>query len=107
MGRPELGTKCACASCAERFYDLNRSPAICPKCGATQPPVSLHASRRVRANPGGAPMSRRPLSPIAEDDAEPIAAIEDDEDEGADDAEDIPEIDADADDDAGPVIVHD
>ncbi len=52
-------------------------------------------------------MSRRPLSPIAEDDAEPIAAIEDDEDEGADDAEDIPEIDADADDDAGPVIVHD
>jgi uncharacterized protein (TIGR02300 family) len=101
--------KCACASCAERFYDLNRSPAICPKCGASQPPLPVNASRRVRTypGPGSAHMSRRPAAVIAEDDAEPIAAVEDDEDEGADDAEDIPEIDADADDDAGPVIVRD
>jgi uncharacterized protein (TIGR02300 family) len=43
MGRPELGRKCTCAGCHERFYDLNRSPAICPKCGTQQPPARPRA----------------------------------------------------------------
>lgn len=107
VGRPELGTKCACASCAQRFYDLNRSPAVCPKCGAIQPPVAARAPRPVRAMPGSAHMSRRPAPVIAEEEAEPLAAVEDDEDEDADDAEDVPEIDADEDVDVVPVIVRD
>ena len=37
MGKPELGAKHTCAACAERFYDLNRMPAVCPKCQAEQP----------------------------------------------------------------------
>lgn len=28
------GLKRICASCATRFYDLGKSPIICPKCGA-------------------------------------------------------------------------
>lgn len=104
MGRPELGTKCACTSCAERFYDLNRSPAVCPKCGAKQPPAAVRVSRPVRSNPGSAHMSRRPLPVIAEEEAEPLAV---DKDDGDEDADDIPEIDADVDDDVAPVIVHD
>jgi uncharacterized protein (TIGR02300 family) len=107
VGRPELGTKCACANCAERFYDLNRSPAVCPKCGAIQPPVSVRAARPVRFNAGNAHINRRPPSVIAEDETEPLAAVEDDEDEGADDGEDVPEIDADVDGDAGSVIARD
>lgn len=108
VGRPELGTKCACASCAERFYDLNRSPAVCPKCGAIQPPVSVRAPRPVRPNPGSAHMShRRPLPLVAEEEAEPLTVVEDEEDEDADDAADVPEIDADMDGDVGPVIVRD
>jgi uncharacterized protein (TIGR02300 family) len=107
VGRPELGTKCACASCAERFYDLNRSPAVCPKCGATQPPVSVRAPRPVRSNSGGAHVSRRPLPVVAEEEAEALAAVEDDDDEEADDDEDVPEIDADVDDDIAPVIGRD
>jgi uncharacterized protein (TIGR02300 family) len=109
VGRPELGTKCACASCAERFYDLNRSPAVCPKCGATQPPPTVRAPRPVRPGPGSAHLSRRSPPVIAEEEAEPLATVEDDEDEDADvDAdEDVPEIDADADADIDPVIVRD
>ena len=38
MDRPELGTKVTCVGCHERFYDLNRAPAICPKCGVQQAP---------------------------------------------------------------------
>jgi uncharacterized protein (TIGR02300 family) len=34
MSRPELGAKCTCTKCQERFYDLNKVHATCPKCGA-------------------------------------------------------------------------
>jgi uncharacterized protein (TIGR02300 family) len=33
MAKPELGTKRLCASCSARFYDLNKAPITCPKCG--------------------------------------------------------------------------
>jgi uncharacterized protein (TIGR02300 family) len=37
MAKPELGTKRVCVSCATRFYDLTKQPAVCPKCGTEQP----------------------------------------------------------------------
>ena len=33
MAKPELGTKRFCASCGAKFYDLNKTPITCPKCG--------------------------------------------------------------------------
>jgi uncharacterized protein (TIGR02300 family) len=42
MSKPEFGTKHVCEACAERFYDLNRSPVICFKCGA--PAVAAEAA---------------------------------------------------------------
>lgn len=33
MARPELGTKRQCQSCGAKFYDLNKDPIICIKCG--------------------------------------------------------------------------
>ena len=33
MTKPELGTKRLCASCSAKYYDLNKSPITCPKCG--------------------------------------------------------------------------
>jgi len=33
VSRPELGTKRSCPSCGAKFYDLSRSPIVCPKCG--------------------------------------------------------------------------
>ncbi|QFU17543.1 TIGR02300 family protein [Microvirga thermotolerans] len=33
MAKPELGLKRQCMSCGAKFYDLNRDPAVCPKCG--------------------------------------------------------------------------
>lgn len=36
MGKTELGQKMTCADCAARFYDLNRTPILCPKCGVEQ-----------------------------------------------------------------------
>lgn len=34
MAKPELGMKRQCLSCGAKFYDLNRDPISCPKCGA-------------------------------------------------------------------------
>jgi uncharacterized protein (TIGR02300 family) len=34
VAKPELGMKRQCLSCGSKFYDLNRSPILCPKCGA-------------------------------------------------------------------------
>ncbi|MDF7673642.1 TIGR02300 family protein [Acetobacteraceae bacterium ESL0709] len=37
MAKAELGLKRTCVECNSRFYDLNRVPPVCPKCGAIQP----------------------------------------------------------------------
>ena len=62
MAKPELGLKRQCMSCGAKFYDLNRDPAICPKCGTAFQAVSLS---RVAA-----PVVARAAAPAAEDDAE-------------------------------------
>jgi uncharacterized protein (TIGR02300 family) len=33
VAKPELGTKRLCASCGAKYYDLNKAPITCPKCG--------------------------------------------------------------------------
>jgi len=47
VAKPELGMKRQCLSCGTKFYDLNRSPILCPKCGAHFQVQQL--SRRVEA----------------------------------------------------------
>src|SRR5262249_45735715 len=41
VAKPELGTKRVCASCGARFYDLNKDPITCPKCGTEFTVASL------------------------------------------------------------------
>ena len=49
MAEPELGTKRLCASCGAKFYDLNKDPIHCPKCGAVYEVVV--ATRPTRPEP--------------------------------------------------------
>ncbi len=59
MAKPEWGTKRTCQSCGARFYDLGRSPAVCPSCGAVLDVEALSRARRprppVRAVPAASP----------------------------------------------------
>jgi uncharacterized protein (TIGR02300 family) len=32
VAKPELGTKRLCGNCGAKFYDLGKSPIVCPKC---------------------------------------------------------------------------
>lgn len=33
MAKPELGAKRQCQNCGAKFFDLNKDPIVCPKCG--------------------------------------------------------------------------
>jgi uncharacterized protein (TIGR02300 family) len=34
VAKPELGAKRQCQACGAKFFDLNKDPIVCPKCGA-------------------------------------------------------------------------
>jgi uncharacterized protein (TIGR02300 family) len=94
MAKPELGTKRVCVACGTRFYDLTKSPALCPKCG-TEQPVELPRPRRTGGN---VVEDKRPKTPVPapeEADVE-VEGVEDVEEEDViEDASDL-EDDADA-----------
>jgi uncharacterized protein (TIGR02300 family) len=46
VAKPELGTKRQCQNCAAKFFDLNKDPIICPKCGTV-----FQGAAAVRARP--------------------------------------------------------
>jgi len=45
LAKPELGTKRQCQACGAKFFDLNKDPIVCPKCGT----VFQGAAMRARA----------------------------------------------------------
>ena len=51
MAKAELGIKRVCLSCNMRFYDFDRSPIICPGCGAEFDPQRLTKSQKSARTP--------------------------------------------------------
>ncbi|RZI47053.1 FYDLN acid domain-containing protein [Candidatus Finniella inopinata] len=49
MIKPEWGIKRSCQGCGGRFYDLLKSPILCPKCGTTFELQTSGRGRRGRA----------------------------------------------------------
>ena len=66
MARPELGLKRHCPNCGVKYYDLNRSPITCPKCGTVYEEAVAHT--RVRPEVA----VPRPV-PAAAEEAEDVA----------------------------------
>ena len=48
MGKIERGIKRICQECGALYYDLEKDPIICPKCGAEFDPETILKSRRTR-----------------------------------------------------------
>ncbi len=102
MPKPEWGAKRACASCGARFYDLNRTPIVCPKCdtpwGEPKPKspsggAAARAAARLPVPP--------PVAEVEADEAEELVAdddlIEEDDLDDDDVIEEIEDVDPDAD----------
>jgi len=101
MSRPEFGIKHTCEACAERFYDLNRSPVICFKCGAQQSPAKPRMYRAVRTGSDRGAFSRRP-SPLPAEKLEPaddlvVEEVEETEIADEDDLDDDVEVEIEVD----------
>jgi len=104
MSKPARGTKRVCGSCGARFYDLGRSPIICPVCQAV-----YHVATPTRRGAAAAAPAPKPEAEVEEDkpvlggaevisldeaeEAEEAAAAEDEIADIGDDDEDIPESD--------------
>ncbi|MDO8290551.1 MAG: TIGR02300 family protein [Parvibaculum sp.] len=61
LTKPELGTKRDCPSCGAKFYDLNKSPAVCPKCKHEFVPDQVVKTKR--AKPAEKPKEKAPVRP--------------------------------------------
>lgn len=92
MAKAEWGLKRTCLSCNAKFYDMNRSPILCPKCGAAFDPEALAKARRTRVV---APPARAAAAE-AEDEEVAVEADEKEEEEGV--MEDTSELGEDSDD---------
>jgi uncharacterized protein (TIGR02300 family) len=99
MAKPELGTKRVCVACGTRFYDLAKSPAVCPKCG-TEQPVELPRPRRTGGNVVEDKRPKKPVPAPEEADVEAEGVEDVEEEDVIEDASDL-EDDADA---IGPEI---
>jgi uncharacterized protein (TIGR02300 family) len=49
LAKPELGTKHQCQNCGAKFFDLNKDPIVCPKCG------TVFQGAAARARPAAKP----------------------------------------------------
>ncbi len=87
MAKPELGLKRSCVSCGTRFYDLARTPAVCPKCGTEQP---AEQPRLRRAAPTPIPDEKIKKRVVAAETEGEELEVEDVEgDEAIEDAEEL------------------
>ena len=97
MAKVELGTKRTCVSCATRFYDMTKVPAVCPKCGTEQPPEVI----RPRRAGGNVVEDKRPKKPVpapGQEDADlEIEGTEEEEESDEDVLEDTADLEDDAD----------
>jgi uncharacterized protein (TIGR02300 family) len=98
MSKPARGTKRLCQSCGARFYDLGRTPIICPICQTAYQAAPPPQRRTAERPPAPAPRPKpEPELEVATNDPDPISLEE--VEEGSDDAIDaeIADIGDDAD----------
>jgi uncharacterized protein (TIGR02300 family) len=95
MAKPELGVKRVCVACGTRFYDLTKSPAVCPKCG-TEQPLDQPRPRRPSGNVAEDKRVKKPApAPGNEESDVEVEDVEDSEDEDV--LEDTDDLEDDAD----------
>lgn len=109
MTKAEWGTKRSCTTCGARFYDLNKEPIVCPKCGAENEKHGAAKGRRGKGARSDATQkaSRKPAAVAANDEEEDdgLAVNEESDDTESDIMEDASDLGED-DDDMAEVIEH-
>jgi hypothetical protein len=97
MASASLGTKRHCQSCGKNFYDLEKSPIVCPLCATVfDPEVLLKSSRAKVATQAPVKKMDAKISNDDDDDLDDDLDVEDDDlnddDDMLDDDSDIASI---------------
>jgi uncharacterized protein (TIGR02300 family) len=95
LAKPELGSKHQCQNCGAKFFDLNKDPIVCPKCG------TVFQGAAARARPAAKP-DEEETEAAAPAGVEMVSLdeVEASEEKAAEPAVDDIEVEEDADDDA-------
>ena len=68
MTKPELGIKRICSNCNLKFYDLHKSPIVCPTCKTVfEPPAPIPAKPRRLPNVSTATVQKPAIAPALTD----------------------------------------
>lgn len=74
MAKPGLGTKRLCPHCGAKFYDLEKNPIVCPKCGSVVELAPVRGGGRSDA--ARAQVAAKEVEPAETQDAE-FVSLED------------------------------
>ncbi|MBY0334472.1 MAG: TIGR02300 family protein [Acetobacteraceae bacterium] len=88
MAKPELGLKRVCVACGTKFYDLQRAPAICPKC-ATEQPAEQPRLRRPGASAAADEKLKKRVAVVPDAESEEVELEDVEADETIEDAEEL------------------
>jgi len=94
VAKPELGIKRQCANCGAKFYDLGKTPIVCPKCGTVHEVTA--AARRTAAK---SVQVEEEAAPVADNDTVSLEEVAEQEKKSTSSKGASPEVDVDADDD--------
>jgi uncharacterized protein (TIGR02300 family) len=96
VARAELGTKRHCGSCGAKFYDLGKTPILCPKCGSVFEIAVVSVSSRREAPKAPVVVPEKVVEELPVPDVDIVSLDE----VAADEAADIDDEDIVVDDDA-------
>jgi uncharacterized protein (TIGR02300 family) len=110
LAKPELGTKHQCQNCGAKFFDLNKDPIVCPKCGTVfqvaaaaraRPAAKAEEEEEEVATPAGVEVVSLDEVEAGEEKAaaEPVVDDIDVEDDAEEDAADDPFLEEEEEDD--------
>jgi uncharacterized protein (TIGR02300 family) len=104
VAKPELGIKRQCGNCGAKFYDLAKSPILCPKCGTVYEVAAAPARRA--ATPKAAAPAQEEAVPVADTETVSLEEVAEQENKSAspkgappDDVETDDEVEVEAGDD--------
>ena len=81
MAKPEWGKKRICPACNTKYYDLKKSPIICPSCGIEfDPDIYLRSRKGKSLSPKNALESNEDISSIDDIEIETAEEVVSDDD---------------------------
>jgi uncharacterized protein (TIGR02300 family) len=94
VAKPELGIKRQCANCGAKFYDLAKTPILCPKCGTV-----FEVTATARRTAAKAVAAETPEAPTADPETVSLQEVAEQEKRKPSAKGASPDVDADSDDD--------